>query len=465
MSSKPAPLRIEVFRPGSYRSVDGRTYEYTNDRIDRAIKNFDPKKFRPPAIVTPAMDHNHAPYDERELHRTPLAHGVPSKIERDGDRVYATFEKYTPHFAEWIEQGRIPGISTAFYLENDPGNPNPGEPTFKHFAGVLFPSVKGMAMPGFSEPSAVPSASALIDAGAEELTDDQAAAFSEVATETIVDSLYRLRDWLLESESRETAEALLPLDSLRLASESLLTDRNRRDADFEAVWQAIGMLSRRLNDQPEPVAFSEPTMPEDAIAPVAPLDPIDPTPDMTNPTPTPVVEPTESATPTAPDVAAFSEIQDRAATLEKENEALRQRLAELERDRVRAEVAAFCEPLPDDLKQPVTLGEKSVALAEFAEALPETDRAFLREWIGQIREAIAQPDPKPEPEPTPAAPSAMFSEVTGDASRPIASGSAQTPMFSEYDADSQAYAAKVSAYAREHNLSYDAASRALRTSA
>jgi hypothetical protein len=379
-------------------------------------------------------------------------------VYREGNQVIAEFSKYTPQFAEWISQGRIPGMSTMFYSEDDPNNPNPGEPTFRHFAGVLFPSVKGLEMPGFAEETA-PTKDDLIASGAEELPEGELAAFSESVSSTIIEAMFRLRDWLLEQNGRDTAEALLPLPELQYALSQIDQSRRNEADERDRLWETLYSFSERLEKLAQQIPTSSGDDNDDLVAFAEPVP--NPTPTMTNEPLETAVQPEAVETDRAPALeAAFSEAATRAANLEAENQALRDRLAELELQQVRGEVMTFCEPLPENLKQPIAVGEQSVTLAAFAEKLPATDRQFLREWIGQIREAITD-QATPEPEPETAIPGAMFAEVSGDATAPLYIKSVSAPAFSEYDPESSAYAAKVSAYAMQHNISYDAAARAL----
>ena len=481
-------LRVEVFRTGTHQGDNGKLYSYTAEKVDQAIANFNPKKFRPPLIVTPSMDHNHRPYGDRELAASPLAHGVPSRLERVGDRVFAEFDKHSRHFAEWLEQGRIPGISAAFYGENHPSNPNPGEPTFRHFAGVLIPSVKGMELPGFSE---------LIDGGAEELSPEMAAEFSEQSTITIVQALSRLRDWLIENQGREAADAIIPSLDLRSAIDQAADDNDIREFAI-AAWRGVGDLQMRVNTLEYRVSeaesgeteemFAEPATEPDAKSASASPDrdrvtddvsvdtpsdsqPLTTTPDTPQDTmaentvridySTLIPAPASSESDAA-ELAAFAESQQRLAELEQQNQRLKEQLAELELKNTQAEVAAFCEPLPDELKQPIAIGEQSVSIAQFAESLDESNRSFLRGWIGEISKAIAPPEPTKEAVSPAPIDSAMFSEVTADADISLGVADVKDAVnFSEYDASSVAYANRVRSYAAQHGLSYIDASRAI----
>lgn len=437
--SDDTPLRIEVFQVGTHQGDNGKTYDYPSEKVDQAIANFDPKKFRPPLIVTPAMNHDHRPYGDQDLAMSPLSHGIPSKLERVGDRVFAEFEKHTPHFAEWLKQGRIPGISAAFYSESDPRNPNPGEATFRHFAGVLFPSIKGMELPGFSE---------LVEAGAEPLTEDLAAAFGEAESVIILDSLYRLRDWLVENKGREEAESVLPIEQLRDALALAQAENRNQDLMLEQIWSAIAGLAERtsrleiaeLEDEDESSSeFAEPQAP-----------------------PTKTLEDNAMSQPDSPtlqpevDAVAFAEVQAELEALRSANAELQTRLDQLAAEKTRAEVAAFCEPLPADLKAPLSVGESILDLAQFAESLSGEGREFLKVWLPKIQEAIAATQPQPS-QVNPA----MFSEVSREAGESL-TGEGESINFAEYDPESISYEQRVRAYAREHGVSYPAAAQAVR---
>lgn len=438
MSDDNTPLRIEVFQVGTHQGDNGKTYDYPPEKVDQAIANFDPKKFRPPLIVTPAMNHDHRPYGDRDLAISPLAHGVPSRLERIGDRVFAEFEKHTPHFAEWLKQGRIPGISAAFYSENDPRNPNPGEATFRHFAGVLFPSIKGMELPGFSE---------LVAAGAELLSEDFAAAFAEDESGIIIDSLYRLRDWLIENKGRDEAEAVLPLQQLRGALELMQAEDRNQKSMLDQIWAAISDLAMRTSrlelmeaEDEDESEFAEPVPPQTLEENVmSQPDSITPQPEV--------------------DAAAFAEVQAELEALRSANAELQSQLERLAVEKTRAEVAAFCEPLPADLKAPLSVGESVLDLAQFAESLSADGREFLKAWLPKIQVAIAQTETQPTPQPVSPA---MFSEVSADAGESLLGTPDELANFAEYDPESIAYEQRVRAYAKEHQLTYAIAAQTLR---
>ena len=143
-------LTLEIFRSGDHPSADGRFLSFSGDDLDEIVETFDTSQYRPPLVLTPSNDHV-LNCSDSEAPATPLCHGIPSRLRREGDKLLAEFDSVSDSFTKWLEQGLIPGFSSSFYMPGSGGNPHPGKKVLRHIASVLFPAVKGMEVPSFSE--------------------------------------------------------------------------------------------------------------------------------------------------------------------------------------------------------------------------------------------------------------------------------------------------------------------------
>jgi transcriptional regulator with XRE-family HTH domain len=144
------PLTLEIFRSGKHPSADGRVLSFSGEDLDEIVETFDASRYRPPLVLTPSNDHV-LNCSDSEAPATPLCHGIPSRLRREGDKLLAEFDSVSDSFTKWLEQGLIPGFSSSFYMPGSSGNPRPGKKVLRHIASVLFPAVKGMEVPSFSE--------------------------------------------------------------------------------------------------------------------------------------------------------------------------------------------------------------------------------------------------------------------------------------------------------------------------
>lgn len=183
--------RLEVFKAGSHRAVDGKVYAFSEADVAAIAAAYDPALQCGPIVL------GHPKTDDP-------AWGWVKGLTAEGGTLYAELEKVDPAFSEGVEAGRYRYVSSAFYAPDDAASPKPGAWYLRHvgFLGAQPPAVKGLT-PAFSEPPA-----------------ESLVAFSTAADADVVKDIFRgLRDWMIEKEGIETADKFLPrwwLDSIDL---------------------------------------------------------------------------------------------------------------------------------------------------------------------------------------------------------------------------------------------------------
>lgn len=173
--------RIEVFKAGTHRAIDGAVHAFSEADLAAMAAAYDPALQRGPIVL------GHPKTDDP-------AWGWIKGLAAEGGVLFAETEKLDPAFAEGVEAGRYRYVSPAFYAPADVRNPKPGSWYLRHlgFLGAQPPAVKGLT-PAFSE---APEADLVAFASAEP---------------RILRDLFRgLRDWMIETQSLELADKLLP---------------------------------------------------------------------------------------------------------------------------------------------------------------------------------------------------------------------------------------------------------------
>ena len=233
------PIEIEIFRAGQHLDSNGREFTWSQKDLDSIAEAFDLQTYRPPLIASPTLNHQTQGTDD-EQHQKPYCHGVPSKLVRKGNRLIAQFNQTSKEFKSWLKEKRIPGFSASFYLEDSPSNPFPGRKALRHIAAVAFPAVKGMALPaGFSEDSI--STPAIDDFVAFfEVTPKQPPEFQDSATAGYKSLFRSLREHLIESESLDRANRLLPAEVIESLPPILSPNRIQE--------MVVGIVSAKLEE-------------------------------------------------------------------------------------------------------------------------------------------------------------------------------------------------------------------------
>lgn len=173
--------RIEVFKAGKHRAVDGKVYVFSEADVAAIAASYDPALQSGPIVL------GHPKTDDP-------AWGWVKGLSAEGGRLFADLEKVDPAFAEGVEAGRYRYVSSAFYGPADDRNPKPGAWYLRHvgFLGAQPPAVKGLQV-AFTEPPA-----------------DSLVAFATVDAGLLRDLFRRFRDWLIEDRGLDVADQVLP---------------------------------------------------------------------------------------------------------------------------------------------------------------------------------------------------------------------------------------------------------------
>lgn len=207
-----APLAIEIFRAGRHTDMHGRQFEISAADLADIASRYDPAAHEAPLVIGhPQLN---AP-----------AYGWVQGLRAQGDTLLADAHQVDAAFAEAVKAGRWKKRSAAFLLPHAPDNPTPGQYYLQHvgFLGAQVPAVKGLRDVQFA-------------AAAEHVAEfaaDRRWGLRDVA------ALFRsLRDWLVERDGIQAAEAVIPgwqLDSLVEAGRpDALTDPAQSRAAFAA---------------------------------------------------------------------------------------------------------------------------------------------------------------------------------------------------------------------------------------
>lgn len=183
MTQKPLTARIEVFRPGTFRPMQGEPITYSAADLRAVADAYDPETAPAPVVVGhPETD---AP-----------AFGWVESFEYDAGRgrLFANLHEIEPAFAEMVKAGRYKKVSMAFFGPDQGHNPAPGTWYPKHvgFLGAAAPAVSGLRNAAF--------------AGAAGAT--FTAAFGAASRSASI--FRRLRDWIIDRDGLEAADKLLP---------------------------------------------------------------------------------------------------------------------------------------------------------------------------------------------------------------------------------------------------------------
>lgn len=226
MTQKPLTARIEVFRPGTFKPMDGEAITYSAADLKAMADAYSPDTAPAPIVVGhPSTD---AP-----------AFGWVEKFDYDqnAERLYATLTDIEPQFAEMVKAGRFKKVSMAFFAPKTTHNPIPGSWYPKHlgFLGAAAPAVSGLKNAAF--------------AGAADVI--FTAQFGERGFEETASILRSLRDWLIGREGLEAADMALPSYRIEWLSEIELSDRHAMSGPAYAA-------------KPNPAdPQKEPTVPQD----------------------------------------------------------------------------------------------------------------------------------------------------------------------------------------------------------
>ncbi|MDR5655524.1 hypothetical protein RGD00_23250, partial [Xinfangfangia sp. LG-4] len=158
---QPLTARIEVFRPGTFRPMDGEPITYTAAELRAIADAYDPEIAPAPVVV------GHPDTDAP-------AFGWVESFDYDpqAERLYANLHEIEPQFADLVKAGRFRKVSMAYFAPGQAHNPVPGTWYPKHvgFLGAAAPAVSGLKNAKFSTdaPAAAVFTSAFGGGGLEE---------------------------------------------------------------------------------------------------------------------------------------------------------------------------------------------------------------------------------------------------------------------------------------------------------
>jgi|GEM_PF-1472596 hypothetical protein len=220
------PIEIEVFQAGKRTASNGVTFNFSIEDLKQVVETFNPSIFRPPLIVS----HEIGGMVDGEIADKELCYGIPKYLRLVGDRLKAGFEKIAPQMVEWVRNGQLHSVSSSFYLPNSPNNPYPGKLSLRHIAclGNTPPAVKGLAPLELCEFNVYQPEEGVVN-------------FMMYSPWVITADLFqRFREYLIEKDSLEVAEQVLPSDQIALL---------RTMGDSTNLLHAeIAELRMRLND-------------------------------------------------------------------------------------------------------------------------------------------------------------------------------------------------------------------------
>ena len=178
--------RIEVFRPGTFKPMEGEPITYSAADLRAIADAYDPETAPAPIVV------GHPDTD------APAFGWVESFDYDQGDeRLYANLHQIEPQFAELVKAGRFKKVSMAYFSPAQSHNPVPGTWYPKHlgFLGAAAPGVSGLKNAKFS---AGPAGAVFT------------AAFGDPAAEETASLLRMIRDLFIEKFGLEDADRALP---------------------------------------------------------------------------------------------------------------------------------------------------------------------------------------------------------------------------------------------------------------
>lgn len=187
--------RVEVFRPGTFRAMNGQEYSFSDADVLAMASAYDPVKAPAPVVV------GHPKHDDPAFG---WAQGF--EINDDGTLI-AELGDLAPEFVDAVAQGRYRKVSMKFFPPDAPSNPSPGAYYPRHvgFLGGAAPAVSGLAPVQFVEG----------DDGLIEI------AFSlEDVTESTASIMRRVREFFIEKFGLEAADQAVPEYHIRWIEEA-----------------------------------------------------------------------------------------------------------------------------------------------------------------------------------------------------------------------------------------------------
>jgi len=124
-------MEIEVFKAGTWTDSSGNTRTWTEEDLDRIVKQYNSQKEHEAPIVIGHPKDN-AP-----------AYGWVERLEKRGQSIWAKIKPTVQEFVDWVKQGLYKKVSISLYPDL----------LLRHigFLGAMPPAVKGLQVPQFSD--------------------------------------------------------------------------------------------------------------------------------------------------------------------------------------------------------------------------------------------------------------------------------------------------------------------------
>ncbi|KIC38152.1 hypothetical protein RA27_20520 [Ruegeria sp. ANG-R] len=218
--------KVEVFRPGTFRAMNGQEYAFTEADVAAMASGYDPDAAPAPVVV------GHPKHDD------PAFGWVQGFEVNESGTLVAELDRLAPEFVSAVEEGRYRKVSMKFFSPDASNNPVPGSYYPRHlgFLGGAAPAVSGLTPVEFAE------------SGDDELVE---VAFSLPDVAESSGSLFRrIREFFIEKYGLDAANEAVP--------------------EYHIRWiEQAGDEPESVNpgfSQPEPKETSMPGDPKDLVA-------------------------------------------------------------------------------------------------------------------------------------------------------------------------------------------------------
>ncbi len=183
--------RVEVFRPGTFRAMNGQEYTFSSEDVAAMATGYDPESSPAPVVV------GHPKHDDPAFG---WARGF--EVGEDGTLI-AELGDLAPEFISAVEDGRYRKVSMKFFPPEASNNPAPGTYYPRHigFLGGAAPAVSGLAPVQFADGEEAELVE--IEFGAQEVGESAASV------------LRSLREFVIEKFGREDADKAVPEYQIR----------------------------------------------------------------------------------------------------------------------------------------------------------------------------------------------------------------------------------------------------------
>jgi hypothetical protein len=253
---------IEIARTGRHTDKHGRPVHLSLKRLQEIAQGYNPEIYQAPLIIA----HKTGNVPDSELVTSSLSFGTPTTLKVVGDRLKASFDKFSPAFTEWVRNKNLLAISPGFYTPNHPSNPTPGKWALREISalGSEPPAIKGLQPLSeafdFSEAEdgivCLEFAEPDVDAGVVEFA---------WGDRYVVQILRRLRDYMVVEKGAEEAEKVIPIETLTWAMEGAASP----DAE-DRLWPKIDAFKERLESLEERLNASTRSFSEGGAMPLKP---------------------------------------------------------------------------------------------------------------------------------------------------------------------------------------------------